>query len=208
MLYTVGEIVDEHHHSKYHESFMKSLKFNWQNPRILKIFDDYSMIVAVRPGDPKFMLKKVDELFSVADMELGIRVNLEASMKPSSMYLLYIQAVGVKQTSKSTSLDKRIAGFTAAEEITIGSPLVSENPLSVSTSSKEAEIGINRLWVHPNYRKQGIATHLLDVLRANFIKDKIVLRSKMAFSDATATGIEFAKRYAGTPNFLIFQYQN
>ncbi|RWS25101.1 N-acetyltransferase ESCO2-like protein [Leptotrombidium deliense] len=194
MIYTVGEITDEKHHSEYHDLFVNGLRYScWKQERALIYLDDGSRVISVRKGDPKYMIKKVDDIFTVADLELGIKVDVQSSIKDSSLYLLYV------------TLDKRIAGFVAAEGIKEASHLISDD--AVSTETVPAEIGVSRLWVHPNYRRQQVASTLLDVLRANFFRERILERSKLAFSDPTVNGKDFAKRYTGINNFLVFQYQ-
>ncbi|RWS03971.1 N-acetyltransferase ESCO2-like protein [Dinothrombium tinctorium] len=196
MLYTVGEITDEKHHADYHDMFVNGLRFSgWKKERVYKYLDDGSRVIAVLSKDPKFMLKKLDDLFKIADLELNINVNIQSSVRDSSLYLIYV------------TLDGRIAGFVAAEGIQEASQLVAEDSMTVSTESVPATCGVSRLWVHPNYRRQGIATVLLDVLRANFLKDSIIKREDLAFSDPTVNGKDFAKKYTGKSRFLIYQYQ-
>lgn len=149
-------------------------------------------ILRVLPESPKFMLRKVDELFVVADMELGIRIDVKSSIKPSSVYLIYV------------CNKKRISGFVAAERIYKANRLLTENPFTCSKEIDEADIGIVRLWVHPKYRNSKIATKLLNALRENFVPGKSIDRKKIAFSDPTNGGKEFAKKYTGDEKFLVF----
>lgn len=194
MLYTMGEMVDEKTHAEYHDVFVKSIKFNgWKNEDVLENYSD-GRIIRVLPNHRKNMHKKVDDLFVVADMELGIRVDLNSSMKPSSVYLLFANE------------DKRIAGFVAAEKIQFANKLLSEDPFIASTEQEEAECGVTRLWTHPQYRRKRVASRLLDALRTHFIVGRIIHRTKVAFTDPTNNGAEFAKFYTGRNDFLIFQY--
>ncbi|KAI1288341.1 N-acetyltransferase ESCO1 [Halotydeus destructor] len=196
MVYTPGEVTDETHHGEYHDTFVNGVKFpGWKKENVVKRISNGSRIIAVHPTDKKYMLKKVDDLLTVADLELGIGVGVEQCMKNTSMFLLYV------------SSDKRVAGFVAAEAIYEANRLVCEDPLSVSLTSYPARAGIARIWVHPNYRRKGVATEMLEALRVNFKIDRILRREEIAFSDPTNEGIAFAKTFTGTSNFLIFQYQ-
>jgi N-acetyltransferase len=198
MLYTIGEVVDEKTHEEYHDMFVNSLKFNgWKNEDVVGVYED-GRVIRVLPQHQKYkyMHKKVNDLFNVADIELGIRVDLKDSMKSSSVYLLF------------ATKTKRIAGFVAAERIQSANRLISEEPFIASTDEESAECGVARIWTHPNYRRQKIATRLLDSLRMNFNLGKIIERSKIAFSDPTINGKDFAKFYTKRNDFLIYIYQN
>lgn len=195
MVYTPGEISDEQHHAQYHDTFQNGVKFlGWKNERIVNVTAN-GRIIAVLASDKKNMLKKVDDLFSVADLELGIRVPVKECLKDSSMFLIYV-----------ASNHKRVAGFLAAEAIHEAFKLVREEPMQISSTPSPASVGVARLWVHPHYRRQGIATALLDTLRCNFRFDREIDRRQVAFSDPTNEGRAFAQRYVGDKEFLVFRY--
>lgn len=196
MLYTVGEIIDEKTHEEYHDMFINSLKFReWKNEDVVSVFDD-GRILRVLPTSPHFMLKKIDELFKVADIELGINMDLKSSLKSSSVFFIFV------------SSSKRIAGFIAAERINSANWLLSEEPLMASTEEVPAECGISRIWTHPNFRRKRIATRLLDTLRQCFFYNKTLSKDKLAFSDPTVVGKDFAKKYINSNHFLIYMYKH
>lgn len=196
MLYSIGELVDEKTHDEYHDMFINSLKYReWKNEDIVASFED-GRILRVQPSSPHFMLKKVDELFKVADIELGINMDLKSSLKSTSMFFIFITA------------SKRIAGFVAVEGINSANWLLSEDPLTASTDEVPAECGVSRIWIHPNFRRKQIATRLLDTARHSFCPDKIVNKAKLAFSDPTVAGKDFAKNYMQTNRFLIYMYRH
>lgn len=197
MLFTVGEVVDERTHEEYHDMFVNSLRFNgWKHEDVIGVYDDGRVIRVVPQNSPKYMLKKVDELFKVADLELGINVDLQSSLKSSSVYLLF------------ATKNKRIAGFVAAERIKWANQLISEDPFMASTEEVAAECGVARIWTHPKFRRQKVATRLLDTLRANFSLTKAIDKSMLAFSDPTINGKDFAKNYTQTKDFLVYSYQS
>ena len=197
MLFTIGEVVDERTHEEYHDMFVNSLKFNgWKQEDVVAVYEDGRIIRVVPQNKPKYMLKKVDELFKVADIELGINVDLQSSLKSSSVFLLF------------ATKTKRIAGFVAAERIKWANQLISEEPFIASTQNISAECGVARIWTHPNFRRQKVATRLLDTLRANFTLGKLVDKSQLAFSDPTINGKDFAKNYTKRNDFLVYSYQS
>ncbi|XP_054154493.1 N-acetyltransferase ESCO2-like, partial [Oppia nitens] len=193
MLYTTGEVVDERTHEEYHDMFVNSLRFiGWKHEEVVSVYDDGRIIRIVADSKHKYMFKKVNELFKVADIELGINVDLESSLKPTSVYLLF------------ATKTKRIAGFVASERIKSANKLISEEPFIASTDEVPAECGIARIWTHPNFRRQKIATRLLDTLRTCFSYGKIIPKSNIAFSDPTINGKDFAKHYTKRNNFLVY----
>lgn len=196
MLFTTGEVVDEKTHEEYHDMFINSLKFReWKNEDVVAVFDD-GRILRVLPHSPHFMHKKLDELFKVADIELGIYMDLKSSMRDTSAYFIFI------------SSSKRIAGFVAAERIKSANWLLSEEPLMASTDEVVAECGVSRIWTHPNFRRKRIATRLLETLRQCFLYNKTIPKNRLAFSDPTVVGKDFAKSYCNTRQFLIYMYKH
>lgn len=194
MLYTKGEYFDEGHHRQYHDMFVNSIKFSgWKNERIVRYFESGAKIIAVKPSDPKYMLRKIDDLFSIADLELGIGQNVYSSLKPTSIFLIYV------------TVDKRIGGFVSAHEIDKANEVINDEGLVDESKSLPAEIGITRLWVHSNYRRMKIASEMLDTLRARFIPNRIIPKSGIAFTDPTDDGKKFVQNYTGNSNLLVFQ---
>ncbi|XP_027193856.2 establishment of cohesion [Dermatophagoides pteronyssinus] len=197
MLYTVGEIIDEKTHQEYHDMFVNSLKYrDWKNEEVVNIFDD-GRILRVLPTSPYYMHKKLDELFKIADIELGINVDLKSSMKSTSQFFIFISLPS-----------KRITGFVSAERINSANKLLTENPLMASTDEYPAECGVSRIWTHPNFRRKRIATRLLDTLRNVFYNNRIIPLNRLAFSDPTVIGKDFAKSYTKNNQFLIYLYRH
>lgn len=197
MIYTIGEIVDEKTHEEYHDKFVNSLKYrDWKNEDVVNTFDD-GRVLRVLPDSPHYMHKKLDELFQVADIELGINIDLKNSIKPTSQYLIFVSLPS-----------KRITGFVAAEAIKCANRLLSENPLMATTEEFPANCGVSRIWTHPNFRRKRIATRLLDTLRNVFFRDNIVPKNFLAFSDPTVVGKDFAKHYTESDKFLIYMFKH
>ncbi|OTF77986.1 N-acetyltransferase ESCO2-like protein [Euroglyphus maynei] len=197
MLYTVGEIIDEKTHQEYHDMFVNSLKYReWKNEDVVNVFDD-GRILRVLPSSPHYMHKKLDELFKIADIELGINVDLKSSLKSTSQFFIFISLPS-----------KRIVGFVSAERIKYANKLLTENPLMASTDEYPAECGVSRIWTHPNFRRKRIATRLLDTLRQVFYQNRIIPLDRLAFSDPTMIGKDFAKSYTKMDQFLIYLYRH
>lgn len=198
MMYNRGELGEERTHDNYHDKFVNSIKVHdWKYAQLVAQFPD-GHVLRVVATSPAYMLRKVNELFEVADMELGIHQDMRSSMSPTTVVLIFV------------SQHKRIAGFVAAERIVAANRLISDqSTLMASTEDEPAEIGVARVWTHPNYRRQRIATRMLDILLVQFQPDKAaVAREALAFSDPTLLGNNFAKNYFGTEHFLIYMHRH
>ncbi|KAK6608314.1 hypothetical protein H4I95_03694 [Botrytis cinerea] len=66
---------------------------------------------------------------------------------------------------------------------------------SATSAPQEAYMCIDRLWVHSDFRRKGIATSLANQAREKFIPGLIVERNEMAVSHPTSVGGQFAEKY-------------
>lgn len=69
--------------------------------------------------------------------------------------------------------------------------------ISVSTTADSVLLGISRIWVSNQFRKQGLARRLLDLTRSNFMYGLAVEKRLTAFSQPTESGGKLARRYFG-----------
>lgn len=56
-------------------------------------------------------------------------------------------------------------------------------------------LSVERIWVHANYRRQGLATKMVDIVRENFIRGLPLSKSDIAFSFPFGPGLAFATKY-------------
>ena len=63
-----------------------------------------------------------------------------------------------------------------------------------SNTTRKAMVGIHQLWVHAKERNQGIATRLMDAVRASIIFGLVIPVEMLAFSSPTAAGASFARK--------------
>lgn len=73
-----------------------------------------------------------------------------------------------------------------------------------SDSANPIKCGVAKLWVSHNHRGQGTAKALMDAVKRNFMYGYVLADSDIAMSAPTKPGIEFAKKYFNTPNFLVY----
>ncbi|KAH6637722.1 sister chromatid cohesion acetyltransferas-like protein Eco1 [Boeremia exigua] len=69
--------------------------------------------------------------------------------------------------------------------------------ISVSTAADTVLLGISRIWVSSQFRKQGLARRLLDVARGDFTYGLTVDKRLTAFSQPTESGGKLARSYFG-----------
>lgn len=198
MVYSAGEMEDEKIHSRFHQAFMGVLKFpGWKKQREVGIYYD-GKIIMVSFSDPKFMLKKMEEIGQMVDRNLGILETVDG-IRPPRMYFVFV------------SNDKKVLGFLVAQQIKEAyrvipseSREITHNYLCESTPVP-AICGVSRIWTAPFYRRKRVATRLLDRLRTNFSYGCLVELNELAFSDPTMMGRSFAAAYTRNDRFLVFR---
>ncbi|RXM28272.1 N-acetyltransferase ESCO1 [Acipenser ruthenus] len=215
MLYSAANPEDEAQHLLFHNQFISAVKYvGWKKERIVGEYPDGKIIV-VLPDDPKYALKKVEEIREMVDNDLGFQ-QVETKCPSNTKTFLFI------------SNDKKVTGCLIAEHIQElcgtwqGFRVIDESALEgsegdkvmferqrawcCSTTPEPAICGISRIWVFSLMRRNGIASRLLDCLRSTFIYGSYLSKEEIAFSDPTPDGKLFATRYFGTPQFLVYNF--
>ncbi|XP_043921311.1 N-acetyltransferase ESCO1 [Protopterus annectens] len=210
MLYTASNPEDETQHLLFHNQFVSAVKYvGWKKERILAEYPD-GKIIMVLPDDPKYALKKVEEIREMVDNNLGFQqAPLRFPSKTKS--LLFI------------SNDKKVIGCLIAEHIHQGYRVIEESRVEentdrdgslferqrawcCSTVPEPALCGISRIWVFSVMRRMRIASRMIDCLRSNFIFGSYLGKEEIAFSDPTPDGKSFATWYCGTPQFMVYNF--
>ncbi|XP_047649838.1 N-acetyltransferase ESCO1 isoform X1 [Phacochoerus africanus] len=212
MLYTASNPEDETQHLLFHNQFISAVKYvGWKKERILAEYPD-GRIIMVLPEDPKYALKKVDEIREMVDNDLGFQ-QAPLMCYSRTKTLLFI------------SNDKKVVGCLIAEHIQWGYRVIEEK-LPVIRSEEEkvrferqkawccstlpepAICGISRIWVFSMMRRRKIASRMIECLRSNFIYGSYLSKEEIAFSDPTPDGKLFATQYCGTGQFLVYNFIN
>ncbi|XP_043960207.1 uncharacterized protein LOC122824070 [Gambusia affinis] len=209
MLYSAANPEDESQHLLFHNQFVSAVKYvGWKKERIMAEYPD-GKIILVLPDDPKYALKKVEEIREMVDNDLGFQ-QVETKCPSQTKTFLFI------------SIDKKVAGCLIAEHIQEGYRVIEENPPEgsegekvmfehqrawcCSTTPEPAICGISRIWVVGVMRRRAIATRLIECLRNNFIYGSYLSKDEIAFSDPTPDGKLFATHYFGTSQFLVYNF--
>jgi N-acetyltransferase len=66
------------------------------------------------------------------------------------------------------------------------------------------KLGVSRVWVAEDYRRQGIATRMTQAMLADAVYGEVINRTHVAFSQPTAEGKHFGTHFFGTPTFNIY----
>lgn len=103
MLYTASNPEDETQHLLFHNQFTSAVKYvGWKKERILAEYPD-GKIIMVLPDDPKYALRKVDEIREMVDNDLGFQqAPLTCSRTKTFLFI---------------SNDKKVTGCLIAEHI-------------------------------------------------------------------------------------------
>ncbi|KAM4606231.1 uncharacterized protein ACJ7VT_016482 isoform 2-T2 [Polymixia lowei] len=209
MLYSAANPEDESQHLLFHNQFVSAVKYvGWKKERILGEYPD-GKIILVLPDDPKYALKKVEEIREMVDNDLGFQ-QVETKCPSQTKTFLFI------------SNDKKVAGCLIAEHIQEGYRVIEEavpegsegekvmferqRAWCCSTTPEPALCGISRIWVFSMMRRQGIASRMIECLRNNFIYGSYLSKDEIAFSDPTPDGKLFATHYFGTSQFLVYNF--
>lgn len=183
MLYHPGEESDEKQHAKYHADFDEGVKWSMKLERPKKYFDDGSRIVAITKDEQKPVIEAVNKLLrlSESDMSTGNDISKLVN-RPNTLFLMHIIP------------NNHIVGYIFVEKIKEANNLIDFDSSQLEIEPVRADCGIIFLWVHPTYRRQKIATQLVDVARSNIRRD-IVYRSRVAVCDPTEVAIPFLNAY-------------
>lgn len=149
---------------------------------------------------------------SISDEELWSQTTLSAGAEPSDddvtkpekcdRFKVYLYIRG--QKCVAACLAERIQEAhtvlpqgEASENPTELSTESQSSSISVSTTSEPVFLGISRIWVSSQVRKQGVARRLLDSIRSNFMYGLTVEKHLTAFSQPTESGGKLARKYFG-----------
>ncbi|XP_043918614.1 N-acetyltransferase ESCO2 isoform X2 [Protopterus annectens] len=209
MVYAAASPEDETQHAQYHQRLLEGIKFvGWKKERTMAEYWDGKIIV-VFPDDPKYAVKKAEDVRELVDSELGFK---QANLSRPSKIKTYL----------FVSNDRKIVGCVIAEHITQAFRVLSEDvhrtdfeklktvenqrAWRCSTEPERAICGVSRIWVFKLQRRRGIASRMVDTVRNTFMYGSFLSKTEIAFSDPTPDGKLFATKYCGTPNFLVYNF--
>jgi len=194
MFFSPGNEEDEKLHKRFHSSKLAPLtlsgiaKFN-----TVKNWSEGSIIAV----DPSLENEQIKSAIARVDSELNFTYNWKAQ---GEQMFLYIR-------------NKKILGCVIAENVITTAYKIKQEDKTGETRQgtivcdsipQPALIGVSRVWVHSKYRRQGIATSLVDACRNNFLFGEVVQKDKVAITQPTSDGLCWASKYFNCEDFLIY----
>lgn len=209
MVYSADNPEDNFQHTQFHRRFLDSIKYvGWKKERVVAEFWD-GKILLVMPDDPKYAVKKAEEVRRVADSELGFQQVALSRPSQAKTYLFIstertvvgcLVAEPIRQAFRVLEQPERQA------DVTRDDFMERHRAWCCSTAPERALCGISRVWVFSLARRRGVATRMMDAVRNSFVFGGHLTKEEVAFSDPTPDGKQFATRYCGTPAFLVYNF--
>ncbi|XP_048842264.1 N-acetyltransferase ESCO2 [Brienomyrus brachyistius] len=209
MIYSADSLEDNFQHTQFHQRFLDSIKFmGWKKERVVAEFWD-GKIVLVLPDDPKYAVRKAEDIRQLADNELGFQQMSLSSPTQAKTYLFVNNEqmiVGCLIVEHIKQAFRVIDQLDHTKDVTKHDFMEHHRAWCCSTMPVKAICGVSRIWVFSLTRRQGIATRLVDSARKSFIYGIHLDKEEVAFSDPTPDGKLFATKYCGTAEFLVYNF--
>uniref|UniRef100_UPI0037E90747 N-acetyltransferase ESCO2 n=1 Tax=Semicossyphus pulcher TaxID=241346 RepID=UPI0037E90747 len=209
MVYSADNPEDNFQHTQFHQRFLDSIKFvGWKKERVAAEFWD-GKILLVMPDDPKYAIKKAEDVRRVADSELGFQ-QVTLSRPTQAKTYLFINTermvVGCLVAEPIRQAYRVLEQPDRHKDMTKDDFMERHRAWCCSTVPEQALCGISRIWVFSLARRQSIATRMLDTVRSSFMYGSHLTKEEIAFSDPTPDGKQFATKYCNTPTFLVYNF--
>ncbi|KAI3364106.1 hypothetical protein L3Q82_010933, partial [Scortum barcoo] len=184
------------------------LIIGWKKERVVAEFWD-GKILLVMPDDPKYAIKKAEDVRRVADNELGFQ-QVTLSRPTQAKTYLFINTermvVGCLVAEPIRQAYRVLEQPDRHKDMTKDDFMERHRAWCCSTVPEQALCGISRIWVFSLARRQSIATRMLDTVRNTFMYGSHLNKEEIAFSDPTPDGKQFATKYCNTPTFLVYNF--
>ncbi|KAJ8009075.1 hypothetical protein DPEC_G00085090 [Dallia pectoralis] len=209
MIYSADSLEDNLQHTQFHQRFLDSIKFvGWKKERVVAEFWD-GKIILVLPDDPKYAVKKAEDVRRLADNELGFQ---QMSLSCPSQAKTYLFVNSERMVIGCLIAENIRQGFRVLEQPEQTKDMTKEDFMEhhrawcCSTTPEKALCGVSRIWVFSLARRKGIATRMLDTVRTSFMYGCHLTKEEIAFSDPTPDGKLFATKYCETPAFMVYNF--
>lgn len=172
---------DEKLHNKHHQAVTTIPRFRgWSNEETMIInewikFDGH--IIHLQPNNKKINSQHVTEIVSKMELEFGVQDDYQNRH-------IYLAAYDMK---------------------IVGIATIIESVLAKDEEEKVARVGIQRLFVRPEFRRKGVAKALLKTIVIMHHKGELLdLRNDVAFSSLTDDGKKLLENVVGTSKVFVF----
>ena len=197
-----------------------------------KRYNDQEYVVEIRPGDPAAHVAKVLEVGYVKfitqlntssfvqvkrlmSMDMGC-INADSLvMRKNFLYITKRRVVACVSAERIQEAFKLIPSVRTEKLSKVENlfefekdetEAVSQCSTSVKCSSIPIPcvIGIAYIWVDKRHRRRNLASRLVDIARTSLIFGFKAERNECAFSQPTHMGQQFAQKFAGTNEILVY----
>ncbi|KND04864.1 uncharacterized protein SPPG_00563 [Spizellomyces punctatus DAOM BR117] len=207
MAFSKAKAEDDALHQKYHRAVVNGVEWpGYKSETVACEFADKSQIIVVTNTSAKQLKSKAAAIVSLVNNELG---SISTDVPIGCKIFLYISA------------GKRIQGCVVAEPVSsacrvmLASETIGDDGKEISIQMNgsvavrrdvtvEVLCGISRIWVLKSERRKGIASKLLDAVRAKFLFGCVLDKGSIAFSQPTGAGKALAERYYRRSDFLVY----
>lgn len=209
MIYSADCLEDNFQHTQFHQKLLDSMKFvGWKKERVVAEFYD-GKIILVLPDDPKYAVKKAEDVRRLADNELGFQ-QVSLSCPSQAKTYLFVNRdrmiVGCLIAEHIRRAFRVLAQPAQTKDMTREDFMEHHRAWCCSTLPEGAICGVSRVWVFSLARRNAIATRMLDTVRSTFTYGSPLTKEEIAFSDPTPEGKLFATKYCNTPTFLVYNF--
>ncbi|TGO43209.1 hypothetical protein BHYA_0002g00130 [Botrytis hyacinthi] len=114
------------------------------------------------------------------------------------LYVIGARPIGILLAERIGKATPIMTTAETAENTSLSPSLSNASPTlatPVNPVPQEAYMCIDRLWVHSDFRRKGIATSLANQAREKFIPGLIIEKNEIAISHPTSVGDQFAEKY-------------
>ena len=133
-------------------------------------------------------------------------------MSNGNLHFLYFSAIRHKENSQAYFYvsSNKVVGFLLAEFLGKSdkvneATLNSKGDCILAPTKKGPKVGISRIWVAQDARRNGVATNLVKAMETNFCGPQILIKGQdYAFSHTTPDGTKFALKHTGKKYFLTY----
>ena len=209
-VYNPGQPEDEEAHQKVHDFYKGIIPFKgWKKYDVIESNDiPFGDELIKVTKDHQHLFDKVEnEFLKVVDNDLGIQEgSSRVQNREETKFFMYVtegRVVGILMSELLDDKHKISRAERNPKEPT-------EWLLHEILSAKKGMVGVSRIWVAQDFRRQGIAKKLTTAMKSGFYGSvKIIKNGDFAFSHTTPSGSEFASNFVGGEGkFLTYSTKN
>lgn len=214
MLYYIGQSDDEKLHKLTCKKYIEGIVYNrYKNDNIVNEIDNKTYIVMITyntlygNNSNKQQHDKIYEIIEFINKQLGGTSDTDVNDKLldcNQSILLYVHN---KRIHGICIVQHNITAYNMSVTMSVNKNNItntSEYICNLSTMLQPCILGIDKIWVHSSYRKQHIASQLVDTARDCIEYGITISINQVAFSQPTDSGKIFAMKYCNSNNILTY----